>query len=232
MVGFDFMAQKWVFVDANRLPQRNFQYFNSARLALETNRALSSSKSGNTIFSTQLLTTGDSERNANHLIAHLCRDVRWKKLHRVSERKANMSDAFNNQWLMEACSIEGEIDVVESLLDHGADIEKTNRQNYSALMYAIAFGNHRATKLLLTRGANANHPENLYLSSATGMGFYHIVKELLTHNAKINPGYLSPIFIAANRGEKRFLRLFKRNGFVAAGNSLDRFSSSSHFANN
>ena len=50
MIGFDFIEKKWRFVDANRLPQRNFHHFNSARLALETNRALSSSKSGSTVI--------------------------------------------------------------------------------------------------------------------------------------------------------------------------------------
>ncbi|OGT42313.1 MAG: hypothetical protein A3F13_07305 [Gammaproteobacteria bacterium RIFCSPHIGHO2_12_FULL_40_19] len=225
MIGFDFMAKKWVFVDANRLPQRNFQYFNAARLALETNRALSSLKSGSTIFSTQLLTTRDAESAANNLLDQLNRDERWKKIHRVSERKAKMSDAFNSNWLMEACAIESEIDVVKSLIKKGANMGKMNQLNLSPLAYAIFRGNHPATKMLLRKGADANHPENTYLCLATENGFYDAAKDLLSHGAKINPGYPSPLFVAAEKGDARFIRLFKNHGVTTAGNSLDRFLS-------
>ncbi|OGT46025.1 MAG: hypothetical protein A3E82_07860 [Gammaproteobacteria bacterium RIFCSPHIGHO2_12_FULL_38_11] len=225
MIGFDAKKNKWVFVDANKLPQRNFEYYNSARLATETNRALSSSRCGNTIFSTQLLTTRDCDINANHFVAHLYRDERWKKLHKVSARKAKMSDLFNNTWLMQACAIEDEIGIVKSLLKQNVDIVQTNILNFSAMTYAISYGNKAIVNLLLNNGANADHPENDYLEFATQFGFYDIAKDLLSHGAKIHPDHHSPIFTAASQGDQRFIKLFKQYGYTGAGSSFDRFFS-------
>lgn len=225
MIGFDAKKNQWVFVDANKLPQRNFEYYNSARLAIETNCALSSSRCGNTIFSTQLLTKQNCDINANHFVAHLYRDERWKKLHAVSIQKSTMSDSFNNTWLMSACTIESEIGIVKSLLKQKVGIEHTNELNFSALTYAISYGNKAIVNLLLNNGANADHPENDYLELATQCGFYDIAKDLLLHGAKIHPNHRSPIFTAASQGDQRFIKLFKQYGYTGAGSSFDRFFS-------
>ena len=230
MIGFDATKQKWVFVDANKLPQRNFEYYNSARLAIETNRALSSSKNGNTIFSTQLLTTRDSESNANDFISQLKRDRQWKKLHTISTRKAKMSDSFDSNWLMTACTIESEFNVVKSLIKQGADLDQANQTTLSPLEYAISYGNRDIVKLLLKKGADANYPGNSFLEFTAQLGFYDIAKDLLSYGAKINSEHQSPIFTAAKKGDERFIRLFQKQEPVSAGNSFDRFFSIKHRA--
>lgn len=224
MIGFDAVKSQWIFVDANQLPLKSFKHNHPECLAVETHRALSSSRSEHTVFSTQLLTTRHGESQANDFIAYLQQDKQWRKLHSVSKQKATMSDGFYNTWLMEACAIESEFKVIKSLIEQGANLTQTNTVGYSALGCAISYGNSEITRLLLQNGVNPNHFQNHYLCLAAKFGFYDIAKILLMHGAKINPGYPSPIFIAASKGNQKMMSLFKQHG-SGAGNSLDRFFS-------
>jgi len=50
----------------------------------------------------------------------------------------------------------GHTDILEFLLDHGADVNRTGRFGTTPLMMAAYFGNTETVHLLLTRGANPN----------------------------------------------------------------------------
>ena len=61
---------------------------------------------------------------------------------------------------LNAACAEGHLSVVRLLLDHGADIEKTNESSATPLMTAIHGENLSTVRLLLDAGANVNHAVN------------------------------------------------------------------------
>lgn len=61
---------------------------------------------------------------------------------------------------LNAACAEGHLSVVRLLLDHGADIEKTNESSATPLVIAIHGENLPAIHLLLDAGANVNHAVN------------------------------------------------------------------------
>ena len=58
---------------------------------------------------------------------------------------------------LNAACAEGHLSVVKLLLDHGADIEKSNGSSATSLIAAIRGKNLSAVLLLLDAGAHVNH---------------------------------------------------------------------------
>ncbi len=84
----------------------------------------------------------------------------------------------------------GHADVVEILLDHGAEIEaQSERTKDTPLSLACSGGRYEVVELLLARGANKEHrnvSDYTPLSLAASGGYVNIIKLLLSHGAEIN----------------------------------------------
>ena len=101
----------------------------------------------------------------------------------------------------------GQIEIVELLLDKGADIDSIDVSQQTALMVASGMGHFGIVELLLKRGANVNATENdgytalIYASSGED-GHPEIVKLLLEKgadvNASENDGYTALIYASQN----------------------------------
>ena len=83
----------------------------------------------------------------------------------------------------------GRFDVVKYLINHGADISKTNDFKLSALHYASEYGHLKVVELLLSKGAGID-VENKWcctpLMLATKWGYSDISFHLINHGADLN----------------------------------------------
>jgi hypothetical protein len=80
------------------------------------------------------------------------------------------------------------MDMVEFLLDHGANLEAQNRQGFTPLAFAVQ-GNHlKMTEYLLRRGADihAKSSRGTVAHTAAEWGYVEMMKLLLKHGADIN----------------------------------------------
>jgi uncharacterized protein len=99
-------------------------------------------------------------------------------------------DEFGRTGLMRA-AWKGQTEVVKLLLDHGADPNAWQPENwqYTALIFAAWQGNPDVVKLLLDRGADPNARggyRTTALMEATRKGYADIVKQLLDRGASVN----------------------------------------------
>lgn len=75
--------------------------------------------------------------------------------HKADVNKISYNDYYTQDWspLQKAASLDA-FNIVNLLLDNGANIDYQNRNKYTSLMYACNGGNLETTDLLLRRGAN------------------------------------------------------------------------------
>ena len=87
---------------------------------------------------------------------------------------------------LHAACANSHIPVVELLVDHGADIEKTNESSATPLIAAVRANDLSVIRLLLDAGADVNHAVDVTpLSEAAKKCELNIVKELLSAGAII-----------------------------------------------
>ena len=78
---------------------------------------------------------------------------------------------------------------MKELLEQNAEIDKRNKQDCTALMYASSNGHHKVVKILLSHNAEVNLKNvdgNTALMYASSKGHHEVVKMLLDHHADAN----------------------------------------------
>ena len=83
----------------------------------------------------------------------------------------------------------GAEEIVQLLLDHGAEINHQESYGYAALHWAVECEHMACIKTLLKNGANANLPDNngeMVLMIAVLQGLEEMVQVLLDHGADVN----------------------------------------------
>lgn len=80
------------------------------------------------------------------------------------EREADIS-ASNGATVLMIAAENGNTEILDMLLDNGADIEHKDSYGYTALMYAAWNGKVDALRLLLDRGANIEANDNLFATA-------------------------------------------------------------------
>lgn len=87
-----------------------------------------------------------------------------------------------------SASYGGHVDIINLLLDAGADIEKKGNDGYSPLFIAASKGYYEAVKILCSRGADV-HSQNMFnktpLMGAIAKGDLEIVHFLLSQGAQL-----------------------------------------------
>lgn len=136
--------------------------------------------------------------------------------------------------LHQACA-KAYYDIVELLLDNGANTEVTDKYNITPLMLASKYRKYSITKLLLTRGAKVNghaaNGGNTSLHIACVGGCIKCVEELLAHGAdttiKNSMGY-TPLDVATKKNRTK--RIFFSNPVTCSEKVIKttRFFSSFH----
>jgi hypothetical protein len=99
-----------------------------------------------------------------------------------------LSAGFFNTAL-EAASVEGHDEVVQQLLDHGADVNAQGGPYGNALQAASRFGYSETVQKLLDHGADVNARGGFFgtaLEAASVEGYDEVVQKLLDHGADVN----------------------------------------------
>lgn len=82
----------------------------------------------------------------------------------------------------------GNVGEIQLALDAGVHVDQTDDRNMTSLMFAAAYGDLPAVKLLLANKADPAHKDNHYrtaLDIATLLGYTDVAKELLSFVQKV-----------------------------------------------
>ena len=115
-------------------------------------------------------------------------------------------------------SREGHSEVVQALLEHGADIETRDNYFYSAVEHASTRGHLKVVQVLLERGADVNKAvdqrNNTILHLASSFGHPKVVRMILEHGANVHArdiDDLTPLHSAQDEGVARVLLEYEAN---------------------
>ncbi|KAL2818111.1 hypothetical protein BJX63DRAFT_440349 [Aspergillus granulosus] len=133
------------------------------------------------------------------------------------------SDTVNTQGgfygnALQAASVRGHKEVVQMLLDQGADVNAQGGQRGNALQAASAGGYKEVVQMLLDQGANVNTQSGSYsnaLQAASVRGYKEVVQMLLDQGADVNAqgGQRGNTLQAASvRGHKEVVQMLLDRG--------------------
>ena len=110
-------------------------------------------------------------------------------------------------------SQKGHLEIVECLLQHGADPNAKTEKGFTSLYIASQNGSSAIVKLLLQHTIIENY--KMPLSIACQLGHGEIVRLLIEHGAEINAEKWSPLEIASSMGHLLIVKmLMKKNAIV------------------
>ena len=130
-----------------------------------------------------------------------CSHPNFKIYKELLKRGADINLPHNDNMPLDMAAIGGSLNIMSDLLDRGANINRVNSKNITALHNACYYGKLKSVKMLLDRGANVN-PRTIsgktplyeacfrahgprYLSDCPD-GYVPIVEELLRRGADAN----------------------------------------------
>ena len=110
-------------------------------------------------------------------------------------------------------------DVLETIVDHGADINATNKKKVTALMLACETGNKDAVNVLLDAGAdhNSHYADGYTLLHDAVRGGYSeaILETIINHGADVNAtnkNNVTALMIACGKGNKDAINMLLNAG--------------------
>ncbi|XP_071786421.1 uncharacterized protein [Asterias amurensis] len=121
----------------------------------------------------------------------------------------------------------GKLELVQELLDRGADIKAVDEDKWTALIFAAKDGHLDIVKGLLAKGAEIDHTDVNGWSAlmwASYKGHAEVAEELLQQGASPNVQAhhgVTPIIWAAGRGQTAVVECLLRHG--AKANSADKY---------
>jgi len=123
--------------------------------------------------------------------------------------------------LLQVASNNGQLDIVDVLLNHGADINSKDNTGWSSLFWASIGGHANVVQFLLERGAEVNARTSylnftpLYIAS--DQGYLEVVRILLEHGADVQiraSGGQTAFQVATSNGHEAVSRLLLEHGAV------------------
>ncbi|CAG9862038.1 unnamed protein product [Phyllotreta striolata] len=134
----------------------------------------------------------------------------------LKERDVNVKDANNLTPLHWACFY-GQINSVQLLVEHGADINELGPEEETPLILAAAGGHHDIVRFLIAHGADVNHTDHMCNSSlmyAAKGNHPHTCQELLLNGAD---------FSVVNLNDENALTIAVDNNSILAQIVLEKF---------
>jgi ankyrin repeat protein len=132
-------------------------------------------------------------------------------------KHTNITGGLGVTSLLDACA-EGNVEVVQSLLDEGANVNERNARHETALDVASTEGKLEVAKLLIKYGADVNCRDKqgwTPLLVASQYGHRDIVELLLNHGADVNvqqQDLWAPLHLASWNGHRSTVRLLLERG--------------------
>ena len=166
------------------------------------------------------------DKTGNTPIYYAIENVHLKMINLLLTNKASVKD---NPELLNTAVKKNCIEIIEILLQHGADINASDKYGITALHctasdkcvdeYTDANNiNEDIAKLLLSRGANVNAQTNsgkTILDSAIYDGNVKVVELLLEYNVDVNSTYKNdrtPLHLCAEEGDEVISKMLLNNG--------------------
>lgn len=121
----------------------------------------------------------------------------------------------SGQPVLHIAAREGNLDVLQALVQAGADIDKRNAMKETPIMLAALAGHTRLVEFLLSKEAQINHPGWTPLLYAATTGQNEIIKLLIENHAYIDsssPNGSTPIMMAVRGGFQATVRLLLEEG--------------------
>ena len=88
----------------------------------------------------------------------------------------------NRDGILRISSMEGKLDIVKYLVEHGANIHSLN----DGLNWASYYGKLEVVKYLLENGADVRFKDDFALRFASNFGYLEVVKYLVEHGANVH----------------------------------------------
>ena len=137
----------------------------------------------------------------------------------------NIAHTFGRTCLMVAVANNCSDEVLQAIIDHGADVNATNRNNHTALMLACGKRHANAIHVLLNAGSDTNiaHKDGwtCLMVAVDSHCSYEMVQEIIDHGADVN---------ATNRNNHTALMLACGKGHVDAIHILLKAGSDTNIA--
>ena len=125
-------------------------------------------------------------------IACLNKDERAINVLLNARANPNIADyTFGDTCLHKAVTGDCSIEVLQTIIDHGADVNATNTRNETALARACAYKNESAIKVLLNARADPNIADDTYGDTClhkivTGDCSIEVLQAIIDHGANVN----------------------------------------------
>ena len=113
----------------------------------------------------------------------------WNVVKLLLEGEVDVNIQTGYGSVLQAAARTGELEIVESLIERGADVNAPGGLDGNALQTAVAGGHLRVAEVLLEHGADVNAQSEYYSSSfqcATADGHLEIAKVMLKYGAHLN----------------------------------------------
>ena len=129
--------------------------------------------------------------------------------------------------LLLVAALEGNVEVVQTLLAHGANVNVTHSYGWTALFYAAQGGNVEVVQTLLAHGANVNVTDSdgwTALFNAAHDGNVEVVQTLLAHGANVNVTHndgCTALFFAAQGGNVEVVQTLLAHGANVSATASD-----------
>jgi len=230
-ITYDVNRNDWILVDANKLPLRKFT--DTQALAEEVISSLSVNQVAT--FSTFMYSHQNDKQYFSKIDSQWRNSDAWQQAHEVTSEKVGLMDSNKMTWL-DVASENDSGEVIQALIDNGAEFDNPNSGKERPLEVAILFENLKIIDVLVRNGVDLN--ESLPKLGHTPLMYAIInnkkdmVRVLIEQGVDLNiPKELPPLFIAAQEGQKEIVdMLLSANAkltypFVATIDELKDFAS-------
>lgn len=166
-LGYDPQNRSWTFTNANHLPSIRCTNIEALTNCIFTayfemnpdNREYISQLDTMdltdlaTVFSTKIYMVDEDKPAINQCIENCKKDNTWIAMHKISSKRADMTDATNLSLLHIAVK-EHDLETINALIKKGADVNAADHDGETPLHLAVISNHPDIVKLLLDEGAN------------------------------------------------------------------------------
>jgi ankyrin repeat protein len=144
-------------------------------------------------------------------------DISFFRVSSEQLKEINNCLISNDLTPMMAAAYSDKVKIVNQFLVGGIDPNETNARGYTALHYAVFYGNYEIVSLLLDTGVSANARNNMGQTPIMIAAYYgntKTIKLLLSKGADstvVDNAGNSALELAAKKGKKDIVRLLKTN---------------------
>ncbi len=143
---------------------------------------------------------------------------KFKSAKALIDNKANVNASVLGLSVLMKAAQSGNVDIIQELIDKGADVNKKGFQGMTPLMFAIESDRPGNAWMLMSRNSDVNATDDFgitVLMRAASHGMFDLTKALLKKGAKVNvksKGGLTALKLAKNTKQEKIVAILKKYG--------------------